>query len=152
VGQSALLDGEAHPTALAAVHAALDTATEDQDFIRLGEAAFAACTSISIDYAVAERTDRAAVVPADIGWTDVGSWAALWELGAKDAAGNVTLGPVLLESARDCYVRSTGLTTAVIGLEDAVIVVTDDAVLAMHRDHAQDVKKIVERLKAAPKG
>ena len=122
---------------------------EDLDFIRLGEEAFAACPSISLDYAVAERTSRAAVVPADIGWSDVGSWGALWELGRKDAAGNVAVGDVLLEAARNCYVRSDGMVAAVVGLEDAVVVVTEDAVLAMHRDHAQDVKKVVDRLKAA---
>ena len=104
---------------------------------------------ISLDYAVAERTARAAVVPADIGWSDVGSWGALWELGAKDAAGNVALGDVLLEGASNCYVRSDGMLAAVVGLKDAVVVVTEDAVLAMHRDHAQDVKKVVDRLKAA---
>ena len=110
---------------------------------------FAACPSISLDYAVAERTSRAAVVPADIGWSDVGSWGALWELGAKDSDGNVAVGDVLLEGARNCYVRSDGMLAAVVGLQDAVVVVTEDAVLAMHRDHAQDVKKVVDRLKAA---
>ena len=84
-----------------------------------------------------------------IGWSDVGSWGALWELGSKDAAGNVAVGDVLLENARNCYVRSDGMLAAVVGLEDAVVVVTEDAVLAMHRDHAQDVKKVVDRLKAA---
>ena len=121
---------------------------QDLDFIRLNPTAFAACPGISIDYAVAERTAHAAVVPADIGWTDVGSWGALWELGAKDAGGNVAVGDVLLEGATDCYVRSDGIATAVVGLADVVVVVTEDAVLAMHRDRAQDVKKVVDRLKA----
>ena len=98
---------------------------------------------------MAERTTRAAVVPADIGWSDVGSWSALWELGEKDEAGNVALGDVVLEGASNCYVRSDGVLAAVVGLKDAVVVVTKDAVLAMHRDQAQDVKKVVERLKAA---
>ncbi len=132
-----------------AVRAAVAARTTDLDFIRLGVAAFTACPSISLDYAVAERTDRAAVVPADLGWSDVGSWGALWELGCKDAAGNVAVGDVLLEAARNCYVRSDGMLAAVVGLEDAVVVVTEDAVLAMHRGHAQDVKKVVDRLKAA---
>ncbi len=141
---------EAHaPDVVAAVRQAVAARTQDLDFIRLDPAAFAASPSISIDYAVAERTAHAAVVPADIGWTDVGSWGALWELGAKDAGGNVALGDVLLEGARDCYVRSDGIATAVVGLSDAVVVVTEDAVLAMHRDRAQDVKKVVDRLKAA---
>jgi mannose-1-phosphate guanylyltransferase/mannose-6-phosphate isomerase len=121
----------------------------DLDFIRLGVEAFKACPSISIDYAVAERTSRAAVVPAALGWSDVGSWSALWELGAKDATGNVAQGDVFLENAENCYVRSDGMLTAVVGLKDVVVVVTDDAVLAMHRGHAQDVKKIVDQLKVA---
>ena len=141
---------EAHaPDVLHAVRRAVAERTTDLDFIRLGVEAFTACPSISLDYAVAERTSRAAVVPADIGWSDVGSWGALWELGRKDAAGNVAVGDVLLEAARNCYVRSDGMVAAVVGLEDAVVVVTEDAVLAMHRDHAQDVKKVVDRLKAA---
>jgi mannose-1-phosphate guanylyltransferase/mannose-6-phosphate isomerase len=115
----------------------------------LEEDAFHGCPSISVDYAIAERTSRAAVVPADLEWSDVGNWGALWELGAKDAVGNVAVGDVLLEGAENCYVRSDGLLTAVVGLKDAVVVATGDVVLAMHRDQAQDVKKVVTRLKAA---
>ncbi len=136
------------PDLVAAVRPAVSKRETDLDFIRLEPAAFAASPAISIDYAVAERTDRAAVVPATLGWTDVGSWGALWELGAKDAAGNVALGDVLLEDATNCYVRSDGTLTAVVGLQDVVLVVTGDAVLAMHRDRAQEVKKIVDRLRA----
>ncbi|MEJ0019958.1 MAG: mannose-1-phosphate guanylyltransferase/mannose-6-phosphate isomerase [Acetobacteraceae bacterium] len=137
------------PDVLRAVRRAVAERSTDLDFMRLGVAAFTASPSISLDYAVAERTSRAAVVPADIGWSDVGSWGALWELGQKDADGNVALGDVLLESAHNCYVRSDGMLATVVGLRDAVVVVTEDAVLAMHRDHAQDVKKVVDRLKAA---
>jgi mannose-1-phosphate guanylyltransferase/mannose-6-phosphate isomerase len=136
------------PDVLHAVQQAVAQRREDLDFIRLGEAAFSSSPSISLDYAVAERTSHAAVVPADLGWSDVGSWGALWELGPKDANGNVSVGDVLLEAAKNCYVRSDGMLAAVVGLEDAVIVVTEDAVLAMHRDHAQDVKTVVDRLKA----
>ena len=137
------------PDVLAAVREAVATRQVDLDFIRLGEKAFAASPSISLDYAVAERTSHAAVVPADIGWSDVGSWDALWALGEKDAAGNVAIGDVMLEGAQNCYVRSDGMLATVVGLQDAVVVVTKDAVLAMHRDKAQDVKKLVDRLKAA---
>jgi mannose-1-phosphate guanylyltransferase/mannose-1-phosphate guanylyltransferase/mannose-6-phosphate isomerase len=144
-----LVELEAHaPEVLKSVRAAVAGATRDGDFIRLEAAAFTATPSISIDYAVMERTQKAAVVPASIGWSDIGSWAALWEIQPKDAAGNATLGPVELVGAKNCYVRSEGILTGVIGLEDAVVVVTDDAVLAMHRDHAQDVKKLVDQLKA----
>jgi mannose-1-phosphate guanylyltransferase/mannose-6-phosphate isomerase len=122
---------------------------QDLDFIRLDPDAFAACPNISLDYAVAERTSHAAVVPADLGWSDVGSWGALWEASPKDARGNVAIGDALLENADRCYIRSDGILTAVVGLTDVVVVVTEDAVLAMHRDHAQDVKKVVDRLRAA---
>ena len=137
------------PDVLASVRLSVAARRQDLDFIRLGEAEFAACPNISLDYAVAERTDRAVVVPAALGWSDVGSWSALWELGKQDSAGNVASGDVLMEGATNCYVRSDSLLTAVVGLDNVVVVVTDDAVLAMHRDRAQDVKKIVERLKAA---
>jgi mannose-1-phosphate guanylyltransferase / mannose-6-phosphate isomerase len=144
-----LREMETHaPEVLPHVREAVAGRRTDLDFIRLAVEPFRACPSISLDYAVAERTTQAAVVPADIGWSDVGSWSALWELGGKDPAGNVTIGDVLLENSRDCYVRSDGMLTAVIGLKDAVVVVTGDVALAMHRDHAQDVKTVVERLKA----
>ena len=136
------------PGVLAAARAAVAGARGDLDFIRLG-AAFADAPAISFDHAVLERTDRAAVVPASLGWSDIGSWGALWDLGAKDAAGNVAVGDVLMEGARDCYVRSDGVLTAVVGLQGAVVVVTEDAVLAMPRERAQDVKRIVDRLRAA---
>ncbi|MGC8468664.1 MAG: mannose-1-phosphate guanylyltransferase/mannose-6-phosphate isomerase, partial [Acetobacteraceae bacterium] len=137
------------PDVLAAAQAALAAAQTDLDFIRLDAEAFSRCPDISLDYALAERTRNAVVVPVAFGWSDVGSWGALWEIGAKDADGNVALGDVLLEGARNCYVRSDGVLTAVVGLKDAVVVVTGDAVLAMHRERAQDVKKIVCRLKEA---
>ena len=137
------------PLVMSAVRASVAARLTDLDFARLERTAFAACENISLDYAVAERTRHAAVVPADLGWCDVGSWNALWELGAKDAAGNVSLGDVLLENTRRCYARSDGMLTAVVGLDDTVVVTTEDAVLVMHRDRAQDVKKIVERLRAA---
>jgi mannose-1-phosphate guanylyltransferase/mannose-1-phosphate guanylyltransferase/mannose-6-phosphate isomerase len=144
-----LAEMEAHaPEVLKGARAAVTAAKRDGDFIRLDAAAFVATPAISIDYALMERTQKAAVVPASIGWSDIGSWAALWEVQPKDAAGNATHGPVELVGAKNCYVRSEGILTGVIGLEDAVVVVTDDAVLAMHRDHAQDVKKLVDQLKA----
>ncbi len=137
------------PDVLSAVRRAVEGATHDLDFIRLQPEAFTASPNISLDYAVAERTSRIAVVPADLGWSDVGSWNALWELGEKDDSGNVTVGDVLLEGSAHCYARSDGIMTAVVGLTDVVVVVTEDAVLAMHRDKAQDVKKVVDRLRKA---
>ncbi|GAN77649.1 mannose-1-phosphate guanylyltransferase/mannose-6-phosphate isomerase [Acidisphaera rubrifaciens] len=144
-----LAELETHaPDVLRAVADAVARRRQDLDFIRLDPEAFAACPNISLDYAVAERTRHAAVVPADLGWSDVGSWSALWEITPKDARGNVAIGDALLENADDCYVRSDGVLTAVVGLRDVVVVVTEDAVLAMHRDHSQDVKRVVDRLKA----
>jgi mannose-1-phosphate guanylyltransferase/mannose-1-phosphate guanylyltransferase/mannose-6-phosphate isomerase len=136
------------PQVLAAARAALEGASRDLDFIRLGADAFRQAPAISIDYAVMERTRHAAVVPADLGWSDVGSWDALWEAAPKDASGNVAKGPVELVETSGSFVRSEGMLTAVLGLQDVVVVVTDDAVLAMPRSRAQDVKRVVERLKA----
>ena len=135
------------PAVLAAARAALETAHRDLDFVRLGADAFRAAPAISIDYAVMERTRHAAVVPADLGWSDVGSWDALWAATQRDGDDNVLSGPVHALDSTGCYVRSEGMLTAVLGLEDVVVVVTDDAVLAMPRARAQDVKRIVERLK-----
>jgi len=135
------------PEVLRAVKAALAAATRDLDFVRLGVAEFTAVPSISIDYAVMEKTDRAAVVPADIGWSDLGSWAAMWDVAAKDAEGNVARGPVELVESRGCYVRSEGILTGVVGLTDIVVVTTEDAVLVVPRERAQDVKLLVEALR-----
>ena len=137
------------PDVLAAMQAAVQARTHDLDFIRLDATAFAASPNISLDYAVAERTTRAAVIPASLGWSDVGSWDALWEVSPKDDRGNASVGDVLLEGSTNCYVRSDGILTAVVGLEDVVVVVTEDAVLAMHKDRAQDVKQVVDRLRKA---
>ncbi|WP_338664296.1 mannose-1-phosphate guanylyltransferase/mannose-6-phosphate isomerase [Pararoseomonas sp. SCSIO 73927] len=135
------------PELVASVRAAVEDATRDLDFVRLG-AGFAESPNISIDYAVMEKTAHAAVVPADIGWSDVGSWDALWQASPKDAAGNATHGPVELLDSKGCYVRSEGILTTVVGLTDVVLVTTEDAVLALPRDRAQDVKKLVDQLKA----
>ncbi len=137
------------PEVLSAVRRATAGRDTDLDFIRLDPEAFASAPDISIDYAVAEHTHRAAVVPAELGWSDVGSWDALWDISAKDGAGNVSIGDVFLEHTTNCYVRSDGIVTAVTGLADAVVVVTEDAVLVTHRDRAQDVKRVVERLRSA---
>lgn len=144
-----LAELEAHaPDVLRAARSAVADGTRDLGFVRLG-AGFVHAPSVSIDTAVMERTSLAAVVPCDPGWSDVGNWSSLWDIAAKDAEGNATTGPVALLGARRCFVRSEGILSAVVGLDDVVLVVTDDAVLACHRDRAQDVKKMVEQLKAA---
>jgi len=134
------------PQILASCRNALEHAQKDLDFIRLEASAFSACPSISIDYAVMEHTARAAVVPVDMGWSDVGSWQSLWEISPRDEEGNAVRGHVLTEKAHNCYLRSEGPMVAAVGVEDLVVVATKDAVLVSRRDNAQDVKKIVERL------
>lgn len=136
------------PGIASACRAALKGATRDLDFLRLAEREFAACESVSLDYAVMEKTEHAAVVPADIGWSDIGSWHALWQAAAKDAEGNVLVGDVVAMDLKDCYIRSDDRLVAAIGLSDIALIVTDDAVLAAPRGHAQEVKKLVDALRA----
>jgi len=137
------------PAILAACRAALAQGQRDSDFLRLDETAFAASPSDSIDYAVMEKTQRAAVVPVDIGWSDVGSWQSLWEISARDADGNVLSGDVIALDSRNSYLQSKDRLLATVGIDDLVVVTTSDAVLICHRDKAQDIKAIVERLKSA---
>jgi mannose-1-phosphate guanylyltransferase/mannose-6-phosphate isomerase len=136
------------PEVLAAVRLAVSRADYDDAAVRLDDAAFAASPSISIDYAVMEHTASAAVVPIHTGWSDVGSWAALWELGQLDAHGNVVVGDVEIIDVQNSYVRSSGRLVAAIGLDGVVIVDTPDATLVARRDRSQDVKTIVDRLRA----
>lgn len=135
------------PEVARAVRIAFDARKPDLDFIRLDAEGFAAAPDISIDYAIAEKTRHAAVVPAALGWSDVGSWSAIWDVAVKDDAGNATQGDAVVEDSARCYVRSDGAVTAVLGLEDVVVVTTTDAVLVTHRDRTQDVKRVVDRLK-----
>ncbi|AAZ97192.1 mannose-1-phosphate guanylyltransferase/mannose-6-phosphate isomerase [Thiobacillus denitrificans ATCC 25259] len=137
------------PDILSASRAALDAAKPDLDFVRLDPVAFEACPSESVDYAVMEHTRRAAVVPADIGWNDIGAWSALWEVAEKDAAGNAVRGDVMLENAANNFVRAETRMVAMLGVSDLVVVETADVVLVANRDQVQDVKKLVDRLKAA---
>jgi mannose-1-phosphate guanylyltransferase/mannose-6-phosphate isomerase len=95
-----------------------------------------------------EHTQKAVVVPLDAGWSDVGAWSALWDLGTKDARGNVVIGPVVAEDVRDSYLRSDGRIVAALGIENVVVVATEDAVLVSTRERAQDIRIVVERLKA----
>jgi mannose-1-phosphate guanylyltransferase / mannose-6-phosphate isomerase len=137
------------PAILDACTVAFHNATQDRGFIRLQAAAFERSPGKSVDYAVMERTQHAAVVPVDMGWSDVGSWEALLTEADRDVDGNVAVGDVVAEDTRGCYVRAdSGLMVATLGVEDLVIVATGDAMLVARRDRSQDVKRIVERLKA----
>ncbi|MFN3716129.1 MAG: mannose-1-phosphate guanylyltransferase/mannose-6-phosphate isomerase [Thiobacillus sp.] len=140
--------GKLRPDILDASRAALDAAKNDLDFVRLDPASFEACPSESIDYAVMEKTACAAVVPADMAWNDIGAWSALWEVAPKDEAGNATRGDVMLENARNNFVRAETRMVAALGVDDLVIVETADVVLVAKKDQVQDVKKLVDRLKA----
>jgi mannose-1-phosphate guanylyltransferase / mannose-6-phosphate isomerase len=134
------------PEMLSRCRDALARARRDEDFVRLDAAAFADCLSDSIDYAVMERTDASHVVPLDAGWSDVGSWSALWEAAPQDACGNSHRGDVVAIDCRNTYVHGNRLI-AVVGLDDVVVVDTDDALLVGHRDRIQQVKDIVGQLK-----
>ena len=135
------------PDIVAAVRAAFAAAARDGDFIRLDKAAFAACPSDSIDYAVMEKTDAAAVLPVDIGWNDVGSWSALWDVSEQDADGNAHHGDVVSIDSRNSFAYARRLV-ALVGVDDLVVVETDDAVLVARKDKVQQVKDVVARLKA----
>jgi len=135
------------PDILAACERAMGNATEDMDFTRVDAEAFAACPEDSIDYAVMEKTADAAVVSLDAGWSDIGSWSALWDVTDKDEDGNAMTGDVMLHDSSDTFVRAEHRLVAAVGVRDLVIVETKDAVLIAHRDQAQEVKRIVERIK-----
>lgn len=138
------------PAMHAAVEAAFRGAHADLDFVRVDKAAFAAVPEDSIDYAVMEKTQRAAVVPVSCGWSDIGSWAALWAASERDDEGNRLEGDVLAVDSANCYVRGTERRmVAMLGVQDLVVVDTPDAVLVASRERVQDVKKLVDRLKAA---
>ena len=136
------------PAVVEACRAAVSKAVKSVDYVRLDEDAFSQNESISIDYAVMEKTTKAAVVSVDMGWSDVGSWDALWQVSDKDDAGNAVIGDVKLKDVSNSYVRSESKLVTAIGIKDAVIVATDDAVLVTDRSASQDVKSIVEALQS----
>ena len=124
-------------------------AHRDLEFIRLDKEAFAACPSESVDYAVMEKTRNAAMVSLHAGWNDVGAWPAVWESQAKDDSGNAGRGDFMFEDASGCYVHADHRLVTLLGTQDLFVIETSDAVLVGHKDHAQGVKKIVERLQAS---
>ncbi|WP_430447033.1 MAG: mannose-1-phosphate guanylyltransferase/mannose-6-phosphate isomerase [Pseudomonas piscis] len=140
------------PDILAACRSALVSGEQDMHFTRVGREAFINCPSESIDYAVMERTADAVVVPLDAGWNDIGSWSALWEVGSKDAQGNVCHGDVLVEQTSNTFVHSQSRLVSTLGVDGLIIVETKDAVLVAHKDHVQNVKRIVDTLVAEGRG
>ncbi len=140
--------GKHNPDMLRACKKALEDAQIDQDFVRLDEDAFAASPSDSIDYAVMEKTEHAAMVPVDLGWNDIGAWSALLDIGEQDADGNVLKGDVVTKDVHDSYIRSEGPLIAVSDVDNVIVVATDDVLMIADKDHAQDVKLVVDHLKA----
>jgi mannose-1-phosphate guanylyltransferase/mannose-6-phosphate isomerase len=137
------------PAMAAAAKAAVAGATRDLDFLRLAAQPFGQAPRKAIDYAVMERTKLAAVVPADIDWSDIGSWNAVWEVLDRDPEGNAADGPVVLLDCANNLVRSEdGVLTTLVGVDNVIVIATGDAVLVAARDKAEDVKRLVELLKA----
>lgn len=140
--------GKHDAATVSAAKEAIEKAGTDLGFLLLNETAFDRTTKKSIDYAVMEKTKRAAVIPADYGWSDFGGWSAAWSLSKRDKHGNAARGPVAVLDARNNYVSSDGKLTTLVGAENLVVVVTDDAVLVADRERAEDLKKLVEKLRA----
>src|SRR5207248_2317129 len=137
------------PAMAEAARGAVNDMKRDLDFMRLATEPFGRAPRKSIDYAVMERTKLAAVVQADMGWSDVGSWDAVWENLKRDSCGNAVSGAVAVLDSRNSLVRSEdGILTAVVGLDNAVVIATGDAVLVTSREKAEKVKELVEQLKA----
>ncbi|HDY86233.1 hypothetical protein LCGC14_0571670 [marine sediment metagenome] len=137
------------PDIMATCRESLNNAEQDLDFIRLDEQIFKSCKAISIDYAVMEQTDKAVVVPLDAGWNDVGSWSSLWECAEQDSDNNVLKGDVMTDAVQHSYIHSEHRLVTVLGLDNIVVVETADAVMVAHKDSAQNVKNIVNRLNQA---
>ncbi|OEF59638.1 mannose-1-phosphate guanylyltransferase/mannose-6-phosphate isomerase [Enterovibrio norvegicus] len=135
------------PNILTACKRSLDNAREDLDFVRLDEKEFELCPDDSIDYAVMEKTNLAVVVPMQAGWSDVGSWSALWDIEEKNSEGNVVIGDVIADTTKNSYINAQNRLVATVGVNDLIVVETKDAVLVAHRDHVQRVKNIVNTLK-----
>jgi len=136
-----------NPEILSVCKNASEKGLKDLDFCRIDPQVFEACPSDSIDYAVMEKTDHAVVIPLDAGWNDVGSWSSLWEVSDKDAQGNRVHGDVMTLDTRNSLLHSESRLVASIGLDDIVVIETDDAVMVASKERVQDVKKIAERLK-----
>lgn len=135
------------PEILSSCRLAMSESVHDLDFLRVNKRAFAACPENSIDYAVMEKTDSAAMVSLDAGWSDIGSWSALWDVSEKDANGNVLYGDVLTEDTFNTLIMSEHRLVATLGVDNIVVVETKDAILVANKDKVQDVKKIVASLK-----
>ncbi|PKH07918.1 mannose-1-phosphate guanylyltransferase/mannose-6-phosphate isomerase [Moritella sp. Urea-trap-13] len=138
-----------HPDILTACEMSLAETKSDMGFIRINKAEFELCPNDSIDYAVMEKSDDVVVVPMDAGWSDVGSWSALWDIAVKDENNNVTKGDTLTVNTSNSYLYSENKLIAAVGIDNLVIVETKDAILVAHKDQVQHVRNIVSDLKRA---
>ena len=147
---SAYLDelGELAPEMLAACQASMSSKTLDGDFVRPDPDAFSACPSDSIDYAVMEKSRNAVMVPLDAGWSDVGSWSALHDVSEQDKDGNALVGDSMMHDCTNTLLHSEDRLVAAVGLEDTIVVETKDAVMVAKKGRSQDVKELVDQLKA----
>jgi len=139
--------GKYRPDILQACEKAMVDTAQDMDFIRVDAEAFSLCPDESVDYAVMEKTESAVVIPLDAGWSDLGSWSALWELKEKDDEGNVTEGDVITLDTCDSLIMSKDRLVTTLGVSDLVVIDTPDALLVADKNHIQDVKKIVAQIK-----
>jgi mannose-1-phosphate guanylyltransferase/mannose-6-phosphate isomerase len=140
------------PDSVSTLAEAVNSAGRDLGFVTLPEAAFGKAKPISIDYAVMEKTSRAAVIPVSCGWSDVGSWRAVWELSGKDEAGNAAQGPAVFEDTRNCHVSSDGVLVSLEGVDDLVVVATEDAVLVSRQKDGGGLKRLVAKVKKTAPG
>ena len=139
--------GKFRPDILLACEKAMSGTTADMDFLRVDKAAFESCPDESIDYAVMEHTDSAVVIPLDAGWSDVGSWSALWDIKDKDESGNVTEGDVITLDTQNSLLMSKDRLVTTLGVSNLIVIDTPDALLVAHKNHIQDVKRIVSQIK-----
>lgn len=137
------------PLIYEACNIAMSEAESDLDFLRPGKEAFLKSPSDSVDYAIMEKAERLAVVPADMGWSDLGSWTAVWEVRDKDDQGNAITGDVTIKNTKNSLIEASGVSVAAVGLDNVIIVATKDAVLIASQDEAESVKEVVTALKAS---
>lgn len=137
------------PDILSCCRAAMNNAARDMHFIRVDKKIFQGCPNDSIDYAVMEKTDKAAIVSLDAGWQDVGSWSSLWDLMPRDAGGNACRGDVIAMDTSNSFILAENRLVATLGVEDLVVVETKDAVLVAHKDKAQEIKSVVEKIESS---
>ncbi|EFH9477838.1 mannose-1-phosphate guanylyltransferase/mannose-6-phosphate isomerase, partial [Escherichia coli] len=136
-----------HPNIYDVCSSSIDSIVSDMDFRRIDKTIFESCANESVDYAVMENSSHVKVLQFDSQWSDVGAWGALWEISDKDTHGNCISGDVFLNDSKNCYIKSDGVFTSAIGLNNIVVVASKDSVLVSHRDSVQNVKNVVNYLK-----